>query len=140
MKLNKQRAIICDCDGTLCLIDGRDPFDFESATNDLLNEPVAKLLSIYKKNNYVILIVSAREKKYQKLTEEWLKKYSIPYDNIFLRSDNDYRSDDIIKKEIYENAIKPNWNVEVVLDDRNRVVKMWRGAGLPCFQVNEGDF
>ena len=72
--------------------------------------------------------------------ENWLKQYSIPYDHIFLREDSDYRSDDIIKKEIYEQKIQPNWNIEVVLDDRNRVVKMWREIGLTCFQVNDGDF
>ena len=138
MKIDK--AIICDCDGTLCLLNGRDPFDFESAENDLLNEPVANLITMYKNAGNKILIVSAREEKFQPLTEDWLKKHSIPYDHIFLRSDNDYRSDDIIKKEIYENKIKASWDIEVVLDDRNRVVAMWREIGLNCLQVNEGDF
>ena len=27
--MKKNKAIICDCDGTLCLLNGRDPFDFE---------------------------------------------------------------------------------------------------------------
>ena len=138
MKIKK--AIICDCDGTLCLLNGRDPFDFKSAENDLLNEPVANLIKMYKDAGNKILIVSAREEKFQPLTEDWLKKYSIPYDHIFLRSDNDYRADDIIKKEIYEQKIKPHWDIGVVLDDRNRVVKMWREIGLTCLQVNEGDF
>ena len=26
------------------------------------------------------------------------------------------------------------------LDDRDRVVKMWRKLGLTCLQVNEGNF
>lgn len=30
--------------------------------------------------------------------------------------------------------------VEIVFDDRNSVVKMWRLLGLTCFQVAEGDF
>ena len=140
MTLKNKKAIICDCDGTICLLNGRDPFDFESAKNDILNEPVANLIRMYKNEGYEIIIVSAREEKFQSLTEVWLNKYSIPYDHIFLRSDNDYRADDIIKREIYEQKIKSNWDIEVVLDDRNRVVKMWREIGLSCLQVNEGNF
>ena len=138
MKIKK--AIICDCDGTLCLHNGRDPFDFESAKNDLLNEPIAQLIKMYKNDGYELIIVSAREERFISITENWLKKYSVPYDHIFLRDDSDFRSDEIVKKEIYEQKIQPNWNIEVVLDDRNRVVKMWREIGLTCLQVNEGHF
>ena len=138
MKIDK--AIICDCDGTLCLLNGRDPFDFESAANDLLNKPVASLIRMYKNEGHEIIILSAREEQFKSLTENWLKQYSIPYDHIFLREDTDFRSDDIIKKEIYEQKIQSNWNIEVVLDDRNRVVKIWREIGLTCLQVNEGGF
>jgi hypothetical protein len=27
-----------------------------------------------------------------------------------------------------------------VFEDRDRMVKMWRAAGVPCFQVAEGEF
>ena len=76
MKIDK--AIICDCDGTLCLLNGRDPFDFESAENDLLNKPVANLIKMYKNAGNKILIVSSREEKFQSLTETWLKKTLSP--------------------------------------------------------------
>ena len=33
-----------------------------------------------------------------------------------------------------------NYNVKFVLDDRNRVVEMWRSLGLTCLQVADGDF
>ena len=48
--------------------------------------------------------------------------------------------DTIIKKDIYEQWIKPRFNVRFVLDDRDRVVKMWREQGLKVLQVAEGDF
>ena len=32
------------------------------------------------------------------------------------------------------------YDVEFVLDDRDRVVKMWRDRGLKVLQVAEGDF
>jgi hypothetical protein len=30
--------------------------------------------------------------------------------------------------------------VVAVFDDRDKVVKMWRKNGIPCFQVAEGNF
>jgi hypothetical protein len=36
--------------------------------------------------------------------------------------------------------IKNKYNVRVVYDDRNSVVKIWRDLGLKVFQVQEGDF
>jgi hypothetical protein len=59
---------------------------------------------------------------------------------LFMRKTGDIRSDDIVKREIYETHIKPEWNVVCVLDDRQRVVDMWREIGLTCLQVDYGDF
>jgi hypothetical protein len=40
-----------------------------------------------------------------------------------MRPEKDYRSDEIIKSEIYDNFIEGNYNVLCVYDDRDRVVK-----------------
>jgi len=46
-----------------------------------------------------------------------------------------------VDKEIYKAKIEPNYDVYLVLDDRNQVVDMWRKElQLPCFQVWYGDF
>jgi hypothetical protein len=29
---------------------------------------------------------------------------------------------------------------DLIFDDRDRVVAMWRSLGIPCFQVAKGDF
>ena len=42
--------------------------------------------------------------------------------------------------EIFENDIRPYYNIDYVLDDRNQVVEMWRSIGLTCLQVAEGNF
>jgi len=57
-----------------------------------------------------------------------------------MRSQGDTRPDEIVKREIYEEHIKPLYNVDFVLDDRNKVVKMWRSLGLKVLQVAEGNF
>ena len=62
------------------------------------------------------------------------------YSDLFMRADGDYRADSIVKEEIYHDKIEPVYNVLLVLDDRDSVVKMWRSLGLTCLQVAEGNF
>ena len=57
-----------------------------------------------------------------------------------MRKLDDKRRDDIVKKELFDENIRGRFNVKFVIDDRNRVVDMWRQIGLTCFQVEEGDF
>ena len=57
-----------------------------------------------------------------------------------MRRFKDFRADYVVKREIYDNYITQMYDVEIVLDDRNQVVDMWRGAGLRVLQVAEGDF
>jgi predicted kinase len=135
------KAIICDLDGTLCLMNGRNPFDASTCEQDLLNEPVANVLRNYKKLGYAILLVSGREDKYKEPTLRFLEKHAIDYDDLIMRKTSDNRKDSIIKTEIYNDFIKEKFFVEFVLDDRNQVVDTWRkDLKLPCFQVYYGDF
>jgi hypothetical protein len=59
---------------------------------------------------------------------------------LFMRGDDDYRPDEIVKRELYEENVLGNYDVVGVIDDRSKVVKMWRELGLTCLQVAEGAF
>ena len=138
---NLPKAIICDLDGTLALMNGRNPFDAATCDKDLLNEPVANVLKNYKKLGYKILLVSGREDQYKAPTLRFLETHGILFDDLIMRKSNDNRKDSIIKTEIFTNHIKDNYFIEFVLDDRNQVVDTWRkDLKLPCFQVYYGDF
>jgi len=137
------QAVICDIDGTLAILNGRNPYDASDCINDTENKPVASLLRVLKESrpDIPIILVSGREHRYMKQTEEWLKKQNIPYDYLYMRSTGDNRKDAIVKQEIYERHIKPNYNVWFVIDDRKQVVEMWRDKlGLTVFQVDWGEF
>jgi hypothetical protein len=135
------KAIICDLDGTLALMNGRNPFDASKCDQDLLNEPVANVLKNYHQLGYKILLVSGREDQYKDPTLRFLEKYAIQFDDLIMRKTKDSRKDSIIKIEIYNDFIKDKYFVEFVLDDRNQVVDTWRNdLKLPCFQVYYGDF
>jgi len=136
-------AIICDLDGTLALLNGRNPYDASDCVNDLLNRPVAQLLKTICRSRpeVKILLVSGREQKYMHQTWDWLEKHDIPYDYLFMRCTGDTRKDAIIKREIYDYYIRNQFNVWFVLDDRRQVVEMWRDElGLLVFQVDWGEF
>ncbi len=136
-----QHAIICDLDGTLCILNGRNPFDASRCENDLLNEPVLEILNTFKTKGVEIILLSGRTDNYKPQTEAWLKKYEVDYDRLIMRKHKDSRKDAIIKKEFFDGEIKDKYFIQFILDDRNQVVDMWRKEiGLPCMQVNYGDF
>jgi predicted kinase len=128
-------AIICDLDGTLALLNGRNPFDAANCDKDLLNEPVASILK-----GRTVILVSGRDDKYRKPTLRFLEQHNIVYEMLLMRKNKDQRKDSIVKREIFEKHIRPNYNIDFVLDDRNQVVAMWREMGLTCLQVAYGNF
>lgn len=133
------KAIICDLDGTLAILD-RNPYKTEECEKDRLNVPIANMVKTYKKLGYQILIVSGRKEAFLPQSKNWLTQHEIPYDFIAFRKNEDKGKDSMTKAAIFEHEIKGKWYVEFVLDDRNQVVKMWRELGLTCCQVASGDF
>lgn len=135
------RAIICDLDGTLALLNGRNPFDAAQCEKDLLNRPVAEVLKRMRDVGYKILLLSGRQAAHRQPTLNWLARHEIPFDMLEMRATGDNRMDAVIKKELFDRHIRGRFFIEFVMDDRNQVVDLWRrDLGLPCFQVNYGDF
>ena len=53
--------------------------------------------------------------------------------------DRHFMPDDILKKDMLDKYVDID-DVFLVVDDRNKVVKMWRSLGLTVFQVADGNF
>lgn len=138
--------VICDIDGTVAIHEGRrDHFEWALVPNDLPNVPVIALVTALMRRGTRIHYVSGREDVCRYDTTKWLDRYGIGLGDsddhrLLMRSSRDYRSDTIIKREIYEREIEPFFDVWFVLDDRDAVVDMWRGLGLTCLQVARGPF
>ena len=134
-------AILCDLDGTLAILHDRSPFDAKRCETDLLNIPIAEILKTYHQKGVKIILMSGREDNARIQTMNWLSYNRIPYNALYMRASGDMRKDAVVKKELYEKHIKGQFFVQFVLDDRNQVVDLWRlELGLPCLQVNYGDF
>lgn len=135
------KAIICDLDGTLAILNGRNPFIASNCEQDLLNEPVAKIVKQYYKLGHRVILLSGRLDTYKEETLRWLTKHEIPYHDLIMRKAGDTRKDSIVKKEFFEQHVQGKYYIDFILDDRNQVVDLWRNElHLPCLQVNYGDF
>jgi hypothetical protein len=159
----KYMRIIVDLDGTLCDIAHRkhhiekDKPDWKSfnhpdnVSQDKINHWCVHLIQGMMFNGMFPIFVTGRmaEPGVREATEEWLRKALDlppvafgPESNfkLFMREAGDYRSDEVMKKEIYQQSIEPYYHIVFCVDDRARVVNMWRELGLVCLQCDKGDF
>ena len=69
-------------------------------------------------------------------TVEWLEWNDVPFDKLVMRDSktNHFTPDDVLKKDMLDKHVDIN-DVFLVVDDRDRVVKLWRSLGLTTFQV-----
>lgn len=134
-------AVMCDIDGTLALMGNRGPYDFAQCEGDRLNVPVrAALVSFRLANDDHIVLLSGRGEDYRPQTEAWLARHHVPYDELWMRAADDRRRDDIVKAELFDAHVRHRYAVRVSLDDRDRVVALWRRMGIPTWQVAYGNF
>jgi hypothetical protein len=139
-------AWLCDIDGTLALRGDRSPYDWSRVGEDAPNRPVITVARALAARSGLIFM-SGRMEQCRELTRMWLHSNVCDQRNdmcaypLLMRKDGDNRPDQIVKRELYERRVVGLYEVEGVLDDRDRVVKMWREElGLTCLQVAPGNF
>jgi hypothetical protein len=139
------RYVVVDIDGTLSNLSHRlhlvrkekpewDLF-FKQAADDTVNEWCKELINSLWNNGIKILLVSGRPESIRTITKRWLSQNGIHYDKLFLlRGVKDYTPDDQLKRE---------WGkkfgfskILFVVDDRTKVVQMWRDEGATCLQCD----
>lgn len=136
----KPRAIAVDLDGTLALHNGRNPYDTSKYHEDTVCPVVREMLDLADVAGYYILVVTGRDAAFRSVCSAWLSANAVGYDELFMRPEGDTRRDDIIKMEILDNQIAPDYNLRWVIDDRDRVVDAWRSRGVKVAQIARGDF
>lgn len=135
------RAIIVDIDGTVAHMDGRSPYDPSLYHTDQPDLVLRALIESYEETQGIwVIYVSGRNEDYREVTESWLDEHGFYRDEFYMRPSGDNRNDAIVKNELFEREIAGRYNIDFVLDDRNRVVEMWRAKGLKVLQVADGDF
>lgn len=150
-----KQFIICDIDGTIADPTHRrhhvenKPKNWKAFRAEAINDtPHHDILYTLRQFQYShdIIFVTGRMEKERELTRSWLTVNAplLSLRPIYMRKNNDVRSDDIVKEEIlFTNLAKQGVTSETtlfVLDDRQRVVDMWRGHGFRVLQVAPGNF
>jgi predicted kinase len=146
-------CVIYDLDGTAAIMGDRSPYDGSRCDKvDRCNYPLQILLQMVEEGGAHdrlavwpalthFIALSGRSSEYREQTERFIDKHNFPCSALYMRKEGDNRKDAVIKGELYEEHIKGKYNVLVVFDDRNQMVDFWRKeVGVPCFQVNYGDF
>lgn len=85
---------------------------------------------------YQVIIVSGRSTLCAVSTYNWLAS-RIQFSAIFMRNRGDRRPDVQVKQEILNRilAVVPKEQIKFVLDDRPKVIKMWKDNGLTVYPV-----
>lgn len=136
-----QHVIIVDIDGTLAHMNGRSPYDGSLVHTDTFDHIIGWIASDWRfTRGAQVFVLSGRDAKYRQVTEEWLRANEFEYDRLYMRPEGDTRNDAVVKDELFEKHIAGSYIVDFILDDRNRVVEMWRAKGLRVLQVADGDF
>ncbi len=145
--VTKPDAIIIDIDGTLARMVDRGPYDEHLVGNDELIEPVARMAKHASDAGVIPIFMSGRTDGCEEPTGDWLVGkmpwlYDAPDWDLFMRRsvEDRGRPDDDVKYDLFMREVAPHYNVLYTVDDRDKVVAMWRSIGLVCAQVAPGDF
>ena len=110
------------------------------------NKPVIATLNRLHQAGADIWIFSGRSDEVREKTVSWLTKHVRLWEYqidacLCMRRAGDYTPDDVLKKQWLDNMlVEDSQRLVAVFEDRDRMVAMWRAAGVPCFQVAPGDF
>lgn len=133
----KSKAVIFDLDMTLFnRYPGRGPYDWSTCEHDTPREYVVNLLKYYHSSGYQIILLTGREESAREGSLKCLSKWDIPHHHLFMRQNEDRRSGDIVKEEIYLSKIAPHYDIEAAFEDSPKIVAMWINNGLDVFVVN----
>lgn len=135
--------VIFDLDGTIANIDhrthfvrgGRNDWDafFAACVDDSGVDHVIKTFHAHVQAGHKVRIWSARSDVVRTQTENWLSDMGVdPWYLQHMRAAGDSTPDVELKRYwLNQEYERP----DLVYDDRQRVVDMWRAEGIPCFQV-----
>ena len=109
---------------------------FASASQD---KPRLEVLAHVRElaKQHTIHLVTGRPEEYRQQTLKWLAHYRVPFNSLYMRESGDHRPDDVVKQDILDLCFDKS-KIELVIDDRPRVVRMWRSNGLRVLDVGDG--
>lgn len=161
-------VLFCDVDGTVADLTHRRRFVQTSPKNwmafrktmdrDLPIKPVINAVNHVFDAGWTVVMMTARSEIDRQVTADWLDRHGVRRHHMYMRADHlynpdgsvmlskrgnpmpDARKDNVVKAEMLAKARADGFDPDLVFDDRDQVVEMWRENGIRCVQVAEGDF
>jgi uncharacterized HAD superfamily protein len=140
--------VVTDLDGTLCDYSHRLAH-LKSRNWDAFNKlcfedkPIIPILdTVHALSSYGarIYVFTARPIDYYKQTKAWLKKYRVPFEDIFMRGSEDTRSDKAVKADFIKTFIEVRKEkIHLAIDDRLVIANLFREKGIVCLHARDGD-
>lgn len=144
---SRQATIAFDADGTLVDVSSishlvRGAYkDFDRFHRSSLwspaNQDVVSLAQEAVERGFKVIVVTAREELYRDVTQAWMDKNGVPYENIFMRGLGDRRPDYIAKRYMFE-EINKHYDVVHFVDDRYDIAEVWKSHGIETTIVSGG--
>ena len=144
------KTIIFDVDGTIADCDHRRHFvennnDWKSFKEQTVNDtPVQWVCDIamrFMAQGDQVAFFSARNETEREITEQQFSEWiGDGHKGLFLRENDSYDPDEVFKANLADKFEEIGGKIDLVFDDRNKVVDMWRARGTTVVQVAEGDF
>lgn len=132
---------ICDLDGTLVDITGRDPY---STKHYHLDKPIAHVVKFVKAlitSGAEVHFVSGRSEYGRQGTLEQLENVlgiAIHTKDLSLRAREDRRPDPVVKMEIFNNTLRQHRYAWTAIDDRLSVIEeCWSPMNIPVISVGK---
>ena len=82
---SKPHVVCVDIDGTVALMNGRNPYDYSKVSEDLPNEPICNLIRRLFATHVNFVFVSGRPDSCLTETIEWVDKNVVPYYTLRMR-------------------------------------------------------
>jgi hypothetical protein len=143
-------GVLADCSQRLPWIRGIDLHgkpvapDWDTFFNEMPTDkpitPIVKLVKVIS-HDYLIAYLTGRPVSHREQTVEWLRDNGLPLGMLVMRKTGDHRPDYVVKRELYEGIVIPFLGkADIVIEDRDQVVEMWRSLGLTCLQPCKGSY
>ena len=145
--------IVVDLDGTLCDARHREHLaqqglwdEFHAlCIKDPIYEDVAGILAALD-DSFDIIALTGRNEKWRQATYNWLGEHKIDHliMDLLMRPDDNFSPDIEMKPSMlfgwFGSIDDAKQRVHTILEDRDKVVEVWRQLGFNCWQVRPGGY
>lgn len=144
-----ESVIVFDIDGTVAITGERLEYilcakkDYKAfyatVKDDTVFLPIRSILHALRRAGKKIVFVTGRPERTRDDTLEWLHDNNMhcESEDLYMRADGDTRPAVEVKPELVAGFIH---RIEMAFEDRTDMARLWRSMGIPCLQVDNGDF